>query len=138
LQLVVNYKSFALYIIGNKKLIFISFRNLCKPPTSNKKFQNSIFSLENCRTTNIFQNKQSFQFHFFRKSNKFFRVQIRMAGRGVDLKNEEEVKEYLENLGIEYRFGCYHEKSPKGKTNCNSLNLCNLSSVFDILLRLTK
>lgn len=29
---------------------------------------------------------------------------------GFDLKNEEEVKEYLENLGIEYRFGCYHEK----------------------------
>jgi hypothetical protein len=37
-----------------------------------------------------------------------------MAGRGVDLKNEEEVREYLENLGIEYRFGCYHEKNPKG------------------------
>jgi len=37
-----------------------------------------------------------------------------MAGRGVDLKNEEEVREYLENLGVEYRFGCYHEKSPKG------------------------
>jgi hypothetical protein len=38
-----------------------------------------------------------------------------MAGRGVDLKNAEEVKEYLENLGIEYRFGCYHEKNPKSK-----------------------
>ena len=38
-----------------------------------------------------------------------------MAGRGVDLKNEEEVKEYLENLVTEYRFGCYHEKNPKCK-----------------------
>ncbi len=34
------------------------------------------------------------------------------VGRGVDLKDEEEVREYLENLGKEYRFGCYHEKSP--------------------------
>ena len=38
-----------------------------------------------------------------------------MAGRGVDLKNEDDVKDYLERLGIEYRFGCYHEKNPKGK-----------------------
>lgn len=36
-----------------------------------------------------------------------------MAGRGVDLKNEDDVKDYLERLGIEYRFGCYHEKNPK-------------------------
>ena len=35
-----------------------------------------------------------------------------MAGRGVDLKNEDDVKDYLERLGIEYRFGCYHEKNP--------------------------
>ena len=41
-----------------------------------------------------------------------------MAGRGVDLKNEDEVKEYLENLGIEYRFGCYREKDP---TACHLL-----------------
>jgi len=36
------------------------------------------------------------------------------VGRGVDLKNDEEVKEYLENLGTEYRFSCYYEKEPKG------------------------
>ncbi|XP_059056218.1 cytochrome c oxidase assembly factor 7 homolog [Achroia grisella] len=30
-----------------------------------------------------------------------------------DLKREEEVKEYIENLGIEYRFGCYKEKKPE-------------------------
>lgn len=29
-----------------------------------------------------------------------------------DLKNESDVKEYLEKLGIEYRFGCYSEKKP--------------------------
>ncbi|XP_058064313.1 cytochrome c oxidase assembly factor 7 homolog [Anopheles bellator] len=30
-----------------------------------------------------------------------------------DLKNESDVKEYLENLGVEYRFGCYSEKKPE-------------------------
>merc|ERR1711990_1030062 len=30
------------------------------------------------------------------------------VGAGVDLKDSEEVKEYLDNLGVEYRFGCYH------------------------------
>lgn len=35
------------------------------------------------------------------------------VGAGVDLKDSEEVADYLENLGIEYRFGCYHEKDPK-------------------------
>jgi len=31
-----------------------------------------------------------------------------------DLKREEEVKEFLENLGIEYRFACLKEKKPDG------------------------
>uniref|UniRef100_T1JHP9 Kazal-like domain-containing protein n=1 Tax=Strigamia maritima TaxID=126957 RepID=T1JHP9_STRMM len=31
-----------------------------------------------------------------------------------DLKREEEVQEYLENLGIEYRFSCYKEKNSEG------------------------
>lgn len=31
-----------------------------------------------------------------------------------DLKNEDEIKEYIENLGIEYRFSCYHEKNRDG------------------------
>jgi len=35
------------------------------------------------------------------------------VGAGVDLQDAEQVKEYLNNLGIEYRFGCYHEKNPK-------------------------
>ncbi|XP_055629246.1 cytochrome c oxidase assembly factor 7 homolog [Toxorhynchites rutilus septentrionalis] len=30
-----------------------------------------------------------------------------------DLKSETDVKDYLENLGIEYRFGCYSEKKPE-------------------------
>ncbi len=32
-----------------------------------------------------------------------------------DLKTEEEVKQYLDNLGTEYRFGCLSEKKPEGK-----------------------
>jgi hypothetical protein len=32
-----------------------------------------------------------------------------------DLKNEEEVKQYLDNLGTEYRFGCLSEKKPEGE-----------------------
>lgn len=32
-----------------------------------------------------------------------------------DLKNEADVKEYVEKLGVEYRFGCYSEKKADGK-----------------------
>ena len=39
------------------------------------------------------------------------------AQRGVDLKDEDEVKDYLERLGVEYRFGCYYEKDGKGKNS---------------------
>lgn len=31
-----------------------------------------------------------------------------------DFKSEAEVKEFLQNLGTEYRFGCYSEKNPEG------------------------
>ena len=31
-----------------------------------------------------------------------------------DLKSEEEVKEYLENLSTEYKFGCFSEQKPEG------------------------
>ncbi|XP_054708105.1 cytochrome c oxidase assembly factor 7 homolog [Uloborus diversus] len=30
------------------------------------------------------------------------------------LKTEEEVKEFLENIGVEYRFSCFHEKNAEG------------------------
>lgn len=32
-----------------------------------------------------------------------------------DLQKETDVKEYIEKLGIEYRFGCYSEKKPEGE-----------------------
>lgn len=31
-----------------------------------------------------------------------------------DLKSETDVKDYIERLGVEYRFGCYSEKKPEG------------------------
>lgn len=37
---------------------------------------------------------------------------IRMA---LNYQSEEEVKEYLDNIAIEYRFGCYSEKNPEGE-----------------------
>jgi hypothetical protein len=33
----------------------------------------------------------------------------------MDMKKESDVKDYIENLGIEYRFGCYSENKPEGK-----------------------
>lgn len=33
----------------------------------------------------------------------------------VNFEDEEEVKVYLENLGIEYSFQCYKEHDPDGK-----------------------
>jgi len=32
-----------------------------------------------------------------------------------DFKKEEDVKEYIKNLGIEYRFGCFSEKDAQSK-----------------------
>jgi hypothetical protein len=32
-----------------------------------------------------------------------------------DFKKEEDVKEYIKNLGIEYRFGCFSENDPQSK-----------------------
>lgn len=32
----------------------------------------------------------------------------------VNFQDEAEVKQYLDNIGIEYRFGCYSEKKPDG------------------------
>lgn len=32
----------------------------------------------------------------------------------VNFKDEAEVKQYLDTIGIEYRFGCYSEKKPDG------------------------
>lgn len=33
--------------------------------------------------------------------------------------DEKETEEYIENLGIEYRFSCFHERDPEGETSLN-------------------
>lgn len=38
-----------------------------------------------------------------------------MAGL-INFEDENEVKEFLDNLGVEYSFQCYKEKDPEGKT----------------------
>lgn len=37
-----------------------------------------------------------------------------MAGL-VNFEDENEVKQFLDNLGVEYSFQCYKEKDPEGK-----------------------
>lgn len=32
-----------------------------------------------------------------------------------NLQSEEDVKDFIKNLGIEYRFGCYSEKKGEGE-----------------------
>lgn len=36
-----------------------------------------------------------------------------MSTGSIDYTSEEEIAAYLTNLSLEYRFGCYEEKSPK-------------------------
>ena len=50
-----------------------------------------------------------------------------MADRDVDLTKDQEVQEYLDNLGTEYRFGCYSEKNPKGKLKHVFYSSCLIS-----------
>lgn len=39
----------------------------------------------------------------------------RIGTMAYDLRKEEDVKEYLKNLHIEYQFGCHSEKKPEGE-----------------------
>lgn len=44
-----------------------------------------------------------------------------MAGL-INFENEEEVKQFLDNLGVEYSYQCYREKDPEGK--CVAIHGC--------------
>lgn len=37
-----------------------------------------------------------------------------MAGL-INFEDEKEVKQFLDNLGVEYSFQCYKEKDPEGR-----------------------
>lgn len=49
---------------------------------------------------------------------------------GFDLQKESDVKDYIEKLGIEYRFGCYSEKKPEGKHFAKCLKFSTLIFTF--------
>ena len=51
---------------------------------------------------------------------------------GVDLKKESEVREYLDNLGIEYRFGCYSQNDSKGVYDFSFFKCCNFFAKYKI------
>lgn len=51
----------------------------------------------------------------------------------VNFQDEAEVKQYLENIGIEYRFGCYSEKKPDGMEFDNIMSQIKLHFEFVIL-----
>lgn len=38
-----------------------------------------------------------------------------MAGL-INFEDEKEVKQFLDNLGVEYSFQCYNEKDPEGRS----------------------
>lgn len=77
----------------------------------------TIYSRDDC-------SRENFQFCDSKNYIKFKQV-ITMA---YDLKKETDVKEYLDKLGIEYRFGCYSEKKADGnKKKLNFSLLHNLS-----------
>lgn len=42
-----------------------------------------------------------------------------MAGL-INFEDEQEVKQFLDNLGVEYSYQCHREKDPEGRRNCPS------------------
>lgn len=45
---------------------------------------------------------------------RYLQNMIFITGMGTNFKSEEDVNEYIKNLGTEYRFGCFNEKNPEG------------------------
>jgi len=43
-----------------------------------------------------------------------------MAGL-INFEDEQEVKQFLDNLGVEYSFQCHREKDPEGRRSCPSI-----------------
>ena len=52
----------------------------------------------------------------------------------LDYQSKEEVEEYLQNLGIEYRFQCYSEKRPDGKRKKFVLFVIYWLHLFSVLI----
>lgn len=56
-----------------------------------------------------------------------------MAGL-INFEDENEVKEFLDNLGMEYNFQCYKEKDPEGNINLR----CSRTNSAETLTKTTK
>lgn len=55
----------------------------------------------------IYGRYANYRFIYFTEA---FRIEM-----AWDFRKEEDVQKYLANLDVEYKFGCYQEKKPKGK-----------------------
>ncbi len=44
-----------------------------------------------------------------------------MAGL-INFEDEQEVKQFLDNIGVEYSYQCYREKDPEGRLRAVSLS----------------
>lgn len=44
-----------------------------------------------------------------------------MAGL-INFEDEQEVKQFLDNLGVEYSYQCYREKDPEGRLSAVPLS----------------
>lgn len=58
-----------------------------------------------------------------------------MAGL-INFEDEEEVKQFLDNLGVEYSYQCHREKDPEGRRRCPSragAELCERASSVPLL-----
>lgn len=57
------------------------------------------------------------RFFFPHRDIKFLVTFInhKMAGL-INFEDEQEVKQFLDNLGVEYSYQCYREKDPEGKS----------------------
>lgn len=63
-----------------------------------------------------------------------------MAGL-INFEDDEEVKQFLDNLGVEYSFQCYKEKDPEGKTSplcshCTDAETPDTSGKFTSIVQL--
>lgn len=56
-------------------------------------------------------------FRIFNSRSRTIPIGISMS---VNFQDENEVKDYLNTIGTEYRFGCYSEKNPECEYTANA------------------
>lgn len=56
----------------------------------------------------------TFKFKFSKPYSVYLYIYFTCTLMAGILKDADELKDYIKNLGIEYRFSCYSEKNPQG------------------------